>query len=319
MREMESEKIIGQSAEEHGHGIDKRAYSSDQDNLREMDEVLDSESNQKESICDSAGDVQRFCSNCGAETRQSICQNCGVKNNKVHKFCYWCGAPIDENAYICLTCREKVNAVKPFKLKVGRILLIILSLGFAGKFLSDSRFSAAVVFFVAAVLAVPVWRNIIAHATHKIKLRSLLRGFLKVGGTALFVGLFLLGWNLGTAQGTRPPKANEATQPAVITKPTVQEATYTEEEKELYNFVIKGYNEIYDSLKNPDSLKVYGIKKFDDEVITFKVTATNGFGGTITDYFAYDGGPLVNNAKALYSGTDIDWNEVVKYSRTLEK
>ena len=251
--------------------------------------------------------MNHYCTNCGVETTTLICQNCGVKNNKVRKYCYWCGSSIDENASICLNCRERVNVVKPFKIKIVRILLVLWSAFCAVGFLSDGCVPAFVVLLLATVLAVPLWRTPLAHITHRTKHRNFLRIVLKLLGILLFIFLYLLGWEIGMAN----EQENEAMQPQA----TIVESEYTQEEQELYDFVLLGYSEIYNSLKNPDSLRVYGIKQYDSETIVFRITATNGFGGTITEYFAYNGA-LLSDAQVLYKGESIDWNEVVKYSQS---
>lgn len=50
-----------------------------------------------------------FCTNCGAPSQKKICPNCGVKRNKTHNFCAWCGLAIDPNAKKCPHCQEPVR------------------------------------------------------------------------------------------------------------------------------------------------------------------------------------------------------------------
>ena len=53
-----------------------------------------------------------FCTNCGAPCEEDICMSCGVRNNTIHKFCYWCGDALNENAAICLNCKKMVGTVR---------------------------------------------------------------------------------------------------------------------------------------------------------------------------------------------------------------
>ena len=94
--------------------------------------------------------------------------------------------------------------------------------------------------------------------------------------------------------------------------------TYTEEEQRVYQMVIRGYNMLCDSLYDPSSVKVYGIRLYDEELVVFRITATNGFGGTVTDYVGYDGYTVHFEYQNFYSGNDILWEDVLAYNDTLK-
>lgn len=40
----------------------------------------------------------KYCTNCGKDISGKICSHCGVKQNKTHLFCAWCGTAINANA-----------------------------------------------------------------------------------------------------------------------------------------------------------------------------------------------------------------------------
>ena len=48
-----------------------------------------------------------YCTNCGKETSaRKICEHCGVKKNKKHNFCEWCGTAFEPNTKVCPNCKE---------------------------------------------------------------------------------------------------------------------------------------------------------------------------------------------------------------------
>ena len=76
-------------------------------------------------------------------------------------------------------------------------------------------------------------------------------------------------------------------------------------------------------LKDPESIKVYGVREHDSDLI-FRCTATNSFGGTVTDYIMYSGGKVMPSsvsdiAESYYEHSaenTIDWDAVVEYSQS---
>lgn len=102
-----------------------------------------------------------------------------------------------------------------------------------------------------------------------------------------------------------------------------QTENVTDERNTQYEEVIKAYFAVKDSLKDPDSIKVYGVRKHDFDLI-FRCTATNSFGGTVTEYIMYSGGKVMPSsvsdiAESYYEHSaenTIDWDAVVEYSRS---
>lgn len=120
----------------------------------------------------------RYCTNCGHESSSRICLNCGVKNHKVPNFCYWCGAPLNKKAAICVACRESTNIGTPIGFKIVDILLICLCL-----FSVLTTFSISGYFFVGIrifciIVLLPFVGRAIVRVTHKARLKGLLRAVL---------------------------------------------------------------------------------------------------------------------------------------------
>ena len=53
---------------------------------------------------------QGFCTNCGEPINGRVCLNCGLKNNTKHRYCQFCGKTIENQAVICVHCRETVRS-----------------------------------------------------------------------------------------------------------------------------------------------------------------------------------------------------------------
>ena len=98
---------------------------------------------------------------------------------------------------------------------------------------------------------------------------------------------------------------------------TTNQRTYTQEEQRIYQMVIQGYNTLYNSVNDPASVKIYGIRLYYEDTVVFRFTATNGFGGTITYYAACSGGAILFDSQILYTGKEISWEDVVAYNNTL--
>ena len=102
-----------------------------------------------------------------------------------------------------------------------------------------------------------------------------------------------------------------------------QTENVTDERNTQYEEVIKAYYAIKDTLKDPESIKVYGVREHDSDLI-FRCTATNSFGGTVTDYIMYSGGKVMPSsvsdiAESYYEHSaenTIDWDAVVEYSQS---
>lgn len=57
-----------------------------------------------------------YCTNCGKESKKNVCPHCGVKRDKTHKYCAWCGNELEENAEICPNCKERIVKSKAAKI-----------------------------------------------------------------------------------------------------------------------------------------------------------------------------------------------------------
>lgn len=86
-----------------------------------------------------------------------------------------------------------------------------------------------------------------------------------------------------------------------------------------YNEILSGYDELKNSLKDPDSIKILGVQLANGDIV-YKYTATNSFGGRVTDYAIYMGrGHLVigDTAELYWNDSEqvIDWNDVLQYNQ----
>lgn len=67
----------------------------------------------------------KYCTNCGKENSKRRCINCGAKQNSIHKFCGWCGIELNQNAFVCPNCHERIK--KGAFVKISNIIGIILA------------------------------------------------------------------------------------------------------------------------------------------------------------------------------------------------
>lgn len=95
-----------------------------------------------------------------------------------------------------------------------------------------------------------------------------------------------------------------------------------------YDNIIDCYWELYDSMKDPNSLEILGVvenKSSYNNYLIFKHLGTNSFGGTVTEYALFDNGKLqhgnnISNIGHIYydgsNTTSYDWSEIVDYSNS---
>lgn len=57
-----------------------------------------------------------YCTNCGAETNNKICSNCGVKQENSRNYCKFCGEKIDNNCKKCPSCGELTSVSPIYKI-----------------------------------------------------------------------------------------------------------------------------------------------------------------------------------------------------------
>ena len=231
-----------------------------------------------------------------------LCKKCDSQLPDGAAFCPSCGAPSSGTQpqetvpHTTATTLSSPKTVSPFKV-IKYIIFLLLFLSFK---------AIRLVACILAILAVPVYLIIfiIQHARKKPK---------RKWGIAclLAVGIIFL-----TAAVNHIDNAIHNSENPQIDI-TAEEVKYTAEEKEKFQLVINAYNAIHDSLKNPNSLTVYGVKLYDKDTVVIRFTATNGFGGTVTDYAAYNG-ELLFDCEALYKGEEIFWEDVLEYNETLE-
>jgi len=152
-----------------------------------------------------------YCTNCGQESNQKICHSCGVKSNKTHNFCAWCGAPIKENASICTNCGEQVNINKiPLILKIAHTCLIVLFLMFSTVAGGGSRLCL----ILAAVVLFPFADRVVKKATHSIKGSTPKRVLGYTGQMVLSCTLFVCAiLFVGTDTGVESPENEPANAP----------------------------------------------------------------------------------------------------------
>lgn len=134
-----------------------------------------------------------YCTNCGKEmTAKKVCEHCGVKKNKTHNFCEWCGTALDQKAKVCPNCQEPK--------KVGTVVGKAVSTFFAVLFLIGAisaigqSFVSGICFLLFALLLLPFTKGLIRKATHNnMKLRKTLKpvrvvvliALILIGGSAL--------------------------------------------------------------------------------------------------------------------------------------
>lgn len=130
-----------------------------------------------------------YCTNCGKEmTAKKVCEHCGVKKNKTHNFCEWCGTALDQKAKVCPNCQEPKKAGTAVGKAISTffaVLFLILALGSIGQ-----SFVAGICFLLFALLLLPFTKGLIRKATHN---NMKLRKTLKPVRVIVLIALFLIG------------------------------------------------------------------------------------------------------------------------------
>lgn len=141
----------------------------------------------------------RYCTNCGAETNEKICTACGVKNNKSHNYCYWCGNPINANASICTSCHESVrNLGTPLLFKLVDVGLVLLNLFFfCGFVFVDGNLPAGIIHLIAIILLLPFVSKWIKGVSHDKKNKKFVRNLMYTGRVLVVIVLFVVGTAVG--------------------------------------------------------------------------------------------------------------------------
>lgn len=213
-----------------------------------------------------------YCTNCGKEmTDKKVCEHCGVKKNKTHNFCEWCGTALDQNAKVCPNCQEprKVGTV------VGKavttffaVLFLIGAIGAIGQ-----SFVSGICFLLFALLLLPFTQGLIRKATHN---NMKLRKTLKPVRVVVLIALILIG-------GSALPESDTNDNNAEINSNQSTESDYVElSEKEINALVADALYKEIDSNKNyrstldPGATR-YEISRIEDEEKQYVVYGNGGF------------------------------------------
>lgn len=102
-----------------------------------------------------------------------------------------------------------------------------------------------------------------------------------------------------------------------ITLTFIVKKVYSDEEKTMYDKILRARNSLKNKLKDPSSLSIRGIRVQGD-MICFYYSAKNGFGGTVSDYAqCYNSVVLkASGAQSSYLGKAVSWSDVVEYSKS---
>ncbi|MBQ3519667.1 MAG: hypothetical protein IJA31_10145 [Clostridia bacterium] len=203
----------------------------------------------------------KYCTNCGKESKNKTCEHCGVKMNKTHLFCMWCGSELSENASICPNCKEKT---KPLSSIPGVVLAIIL---FVAALLSDPVV-LKILLIALGILFLPFMRRILKQKTvgnqKKRKIISIVTAIVVVVALSAFVKS--IGTENGTPTATMPTEKTAIKMAESVFHDNVQ--LKNEESYVLNDADCTIFNEPYDGDENRVLIRV----KLD-------YSAQNGFGG----------------------------------------
>lgn len=220
-----------------------------------------------------------YCTNCGYNSEKNICVNCGVKNNKKHNYCYFCGNNLDPNATICPQCKESIKT--PKKSIILDIILLTISLFFFIIFVvMDSNFNYSgyeinlkkTIFFsiLSVILALPLFKNLIRK---KFYYKHSLKRILNVTRYILIVTLSIISFAVFPIDTVE--SLNEANSVPVFS------------EKDAVDAAINAFHDTI-KLKNEDSFVINNTQVIEGpadengiEKIFVKIdySAQNGFGG----------------------------------------
>lgn len=114
----------------------------------------------------------KYCTNCGQPTKKKICPHCGVKRNRVHKYCGWCGTELNQHAMICTACNESIkpSIISRF-FDVINILFSFICVLFVWASITVYEIPSAILLFLCAILSFPTIKKGIRSYTiqHKTK------------------------------------------------------------------------------------------------------------------------------------------------------
>lgn len=249
-------------------------------------EIIKIDDNKKKYICVKCkkeyDEPQKFCGKCGKKVIE-------IKTKELQYICSKCGAQNKEEDIYCCNCGKRLKGIKVFsKLKFSKLKTLIMN---------NKKKSIIVLTLILLLIAIPI---IIFNVAKNDNNDNNDDNYITADD---FID------NYDDDEDVDEDEDEDADK-------------YTDEEKSLYDDVLIAHNKIRDNLKNPESMNIYGVRLYkvddnDSEYIVFRITATNSFGGTVTDYYSYDTkyGSILNDCKVFYeNGEYIDWDDVVEYS-----
>lgn len=217
-----------------------------------------------------------YCTNCGKETSRKLCQHCGVKMQKTHHYCTWCGTKLDEHATICPNCQEPVHTRK-----IGTFISVILICLFGVFALfsltaeknGKTNFSAAIILVIGIVLLLPIVKQSLLKMTHNNKkirpILSIGRGMIVM---ALFVGfLYTIG---GSNVDLGPYELTDSQAVAAAVEIFHQEVTLKNEDSFTLN-------------DSQIETEAWGLGEYYVKVV-LDYSAQNGFGGMNRDTYTVE-------------------------------
>lgn len=216
----------------------------------------------------------KYCTNCGKELRGKVCQNCGAKENTVHKFCFWCGEPLDENAYVCIKCQEPISKKRNVLLTIFRWTLFLLFLICSMAAFTLSCISGGILFAIAAILLLPPIDKLIDTISHQI---IRLRPIFYAGKVLCVLALALL----GCVSFANAPSVPETYVVYKDLATSAAEVVFHEEVnlKNEESFVINDSEVTYKPYSNFDENEYYLV------TVILDYSAQNGFGGMNRDLY----------------------------------
>ncbi len=218
-----------------------------------------------------------YCTNCGKETfSKKVCEHCGVKRNKTHHFCEWCGNALDPKAKACPNCAEPKKSGTFIGKAISTffaVLFIVAALVGIGESLVTG-----ISFLLFGLLLLPVTKDFIRKITHNnMKLRKIL----KPARVMVLVVLFFVGgaalpesdtnyaeqhWNALTAMSEE--EKEEEFREVVVPSGLAFEIIWSDSDVEFQNCTISTVE------VDGDTYTAYG-----------KVTVKDNYGDTFTGKF----------------------------------
>lgn len=216
-----------------------------------------------------------YCTNCGKESKTKICNHCGVKNNRVHNYCSWCGEKLNAHAVMCPNCKEAVK--KGFFSKIPSALWIFFCLFmFSGHTFIDGNIRAGLLYIPSGLVALPFVGRFIKRITFAKERKKVRRLGWNIFRVVLALVLFIVGDTIAMN-----PNSSQIANTSKL-------SSYTYDEYVMYSTMTRGYGKILDSLKNPRTADCLGIS-YDEEnnIAYFCIIAENDFGGNTKSYIQY--------------------------------